>query len=303
MKCNIIAPVAPHSRQAQLAAYQQYLLERDGEPDYERKLFAKRESVLARYAASPVRFPGELDWALFDAQCARFDPAKPTPPELLLLLTFVKINGMEASGVRATRKLRSSTDLEWHPIELWLTLEEDYHTRILIGATQLFGFTMEQPDPPSAILEMLLGGIIRLPQRFLLPILLAGEVFGSIALWRLLRATGTVLRHYPELRDAMEERVIEVLTDEIGHVTFCRLMLGSAGLAMARTLLPSMVLGARNGMPEANLIGVGGMSLEEVAGFDVSVLPEAVRKNAFHDGNWADWASGAAEEYPLSLAV
>src|SRR5690349_18596810 len=118
MSRMMIAPVADELREAQLAAYQEYLRQRDGEPDYERKLFPKREALLMRYAASPVRFAGAFDRELFVAQCARFDPRKPMSKEMLLLLTFVKINGLEASGVEATRKLRASSRIAWHPIEL-----------------------------------------------------------------------------------------------------------------------------------------------------------------------------------------
>jgi hypothetical protein len=52
-----------------------------------------------------------------------------------------------------------------------------------------------------------------------------------------------------------------------------------------------MVVGGRNRMPEANLRGVGGMTLAEVASFDLDRLPEEVRRASFHDGNWMDWST------------
>lgn len=74
-------------------------------------------------------------------------------------------------------------------------------------------------------------------------------------------AARTILKHAPSVRDAIEEHLIEILIDEIGHVSFQRLSMGRAGLTLTRkaggpmsrlasittmALCAALVLGARD---------------------------------------------------------
>lgn len=81
------------------------------------------------------------------------------------------------------------------------------------------------------------------------PLVLAGEVLGSLLFLNLLKKAGEVLRHDPELRDAVEERICEVMNDELGHISYDRTLLGSGGLARTRAILPLVRLGLRGSRP------------------------------------------------------
>jgi hypothetical protein len=71
----------------------------------------------------------------------------------------------------------------------------------------------------------------------------------------LLDAARTILKDAPTVRDAVEDRLIEILIDEIGHVSFQRLSMGRTGLALTRALLPIVALGLSSAVPEVRALG------------------------------------------------
>ena len=79
----------------------------------------------------------------------------------------------------------------------------------------------------------------------------------------------------------VEERILEVIIDEVGHVSYNRMCLGSAGLAQARMLLPIVMLGLKDLIGETKKLGLtitpDAAALVETR----SGLPEVVRKAAF----------------------
>ena len=88
------------------------------------------------------------------------------------------------------------------------------------------------------------------------------------------------MRDHPEVRDAMEERLCEVLIDEIGHVTYNRLALGPGGLWLARQLYPLVYQGVAE-LPEARALRHLAQGAPGVAEMDYGHLPEEVRRRAF----------------------
>jgi hypothetical protein len=234
-------------------------------------------------APGAIRGDGRIDRALFELQYRRFDPRRATPPEMLLLLALVKVNAAEAYGVQRTidgalaRAGRCADDTE-----LVLLVEESYHTRILLSAARLYGLDVPAPARPHAALRALVSSIARLPGSLARPLTLAGEMMGVLVFLALLDAARVVLKDAPAVRDAIEERLIEILIDEIGHVSFQRLSMGRAGLALTRALLPIVARGLARAVPEVAALGafprapVHGIT----ALFDHG-LPEAVRRHAF----------------------
>src|SRR5690606_10964530 len=83
-----------------LDAYSEYLKERDGKLDVQRRTLARREASMARFESAPRRVR-EMDRPLFSAQYKRFDPTQKTTPDMMLLLSLTKINAAEAYGVGA----------------------------------------------------------------------------------------------------------------------------------------------------------------------------------------------------------
>jgi hypothetical protein len=99
---------------------------------------------------------------------------------------------------------------------------------------------------------------------------------------QLLEAARTILKDAPSVRDAVEERLIEILIDEIGHVSFQRLSMGRAGLALTRAVLPIVARGLSSAVPEVRALGaLPRAPVEAFTALARRGLPETVRRNAF----------------------
>src|SRR4051794_6032170 len=120
---------SPAARAEGLAAYAEFLSARDGTPNLEKRSLSKREESMQRFEAPKALFHGRIDQSLFEAQFLRFDPKRPTPRELLLLLTFVKINASEAYGVEegiAGLLKKGKMEIPSEGTQLMVLLEEYY---------------------------------------------------------------------------------------------------------------------------------------------------------------------------------
>jgi hypothetical protein len=260
-----------------LSAYMQYLDRRDGETAADGQTLSLREESVRRLRAQPVRWAGKLDPELFQQQYRRFSRDRETPPEMLLLLAFVKINSHEAFAVDAVTRIRKNIPTE----EKRLINQERYHTRLLLSAADLFGIDVTDAAPPPTTLKVMTAGLARTPPWIMHPVTMCAELLGVASFKRLLLATRTVMAPYPELRDAMEERVMEVYTDEVGHLTYNRLRLGPAGMAAVKMMIPPLMAGFRNTLPELDLLCGGPMTVAEVSGFRFEDVPEPARARGF----------------------
>jgi hypothetical protein len=269
-------------RRERLEAYAAFLADRDGEPDFARCTLARREAATVAFEKTALRYDGPFAAALFEAQHRRYDTRRPTPDEVALLLVFAKINANEAYGVeRVTRSIRAEGDDLPARILRLLLLEETYHTRLLLSATPIFGVRVTEPARPVPVTRAIVAGIAQFPEPAARPILLAGEILGIVGFFRLVGAVRRVFADRPEIRDALEERVTEVLIDEVGHLSYNRLLATGGTFAALRALLPLFVLGTRGALPEGEAVGMLPIPLGEVLSFDVRALPEEVRRRAF----------------------
>jgi hypothetical protein len=281
MTLDVFSPLPPATQRANHAAYRQFLQERDGAADIDKRTLSLRELGMARYAR-PLSKLREVDHALFYEGYAKFNPRRPMSQEALLLMALVKTNGAEAYGVSQTYDMVYRRAAAAHDdVELLLLIEETYHTRILLSAAGLYGLQIDAPFQPPIGLRTLVGCVGLAPEIVSRPLVLAGEILGTLTFLNLLDAVRIILKHDPELRDAIEERVIEILIDEVGHISFNRMLLGPAGLARARWLLPLVVKGLSTMVPEMSAIGLR----TTIAGADTLTtsarLPESVRRAAF----------------------
>ncbi len=278
---SVFSPLSLDARREQRLAYRDFLEARDGAVDAERRTLSRREESMQRYL-TPASCARELDQVLFEEQYARYDPRREMSREMLLLLALVKINAAEAYGVERmieplmARVLRESDDLE-----LILTIEEDYHTKILLSTSGLYGMTVTAPYRPRASLRALIGAMASVSHTMSRPIVLVAELVGTIYFLDLLRVAREVLHDLPVVRDAVEERLTEVIVDEIGHVSFNRLCLGPLGLAQARMLCPIVAAGLGDVVPELRSLGLKlGANVDRPL-FERSELPDQVRRHAF----------------------
>ena len=137
-----------------------------------------------------------------------------------------------------------------------MLLEEGYHTRLLLSATSLFGVRVTEAAQPVAATRAIVAGIAELPEVASRPVTLAGEIIGILTFLRLAGAVRRVFRDHPEVRDALEERVTEVLIDEVGHMSLNRLLAATGTFAALRAVLPLVALGTRGALPEADSLGI-----------------------------------------------
>jgi hypothetical protein len=280
---DIFKPLPPADRRANLAAYQKFLVDRDGAVDIEKRQLSRREERMVRYE-KPLSAIRDIDRELFATQYASFDPKVETPPELLLLVALVKINAAEAFGVNRNfeRVLRRAVKND-DKCELTLLIEETYHTRILLSTALSYGIEVKSAYEPPAALRALIGTIAVSPMAIARPLTLASEVLAILLFLNLLEKARVVLRHDGELRDAVEERLCEIITDELGHMSFNRQWLGAVGIAQARMLLPLVAASLSGMFPEVRALGsMSSASESEVMGLASGErLPEQVLRNAF----------------------
>jgi hypothetical protein len=271
------------ARRESLAAYREFLLNRDGTKDLDKRQLSRREERMLRYE-KPLSRIREIDHDLFDAQYKAFDPKVETSPEMRLLLALVKVNGAEAYGVEAgydaalKRALKSKDECE-----LTLLCEETYHTRILLSTALSYGVDVTAPFEPPASLRVLIGAIGATPPFVSRPLIFASEVLGVMVFTSLLETSRKTLSHDPEMRDAVEERISEVLVDEMGHVSYNRTLMGAAGFAQARVILPVIAATMSSTIPELKALGAmpsdtGDQLARLVSG---RLIPEHVTKTAF----------------------
>jgi hypothetical protein len=277
----VFDPVPAPARLEHLEAYAAFLGERDGEPDFERRTLSRREASAAAFESTSLRYDGPFPVSTFEAQHRRYDRRTPTPAEVAVLLVFAKINANEAYGVdRVTRNPPAGEDLATRLTRLVL-LEEVYHTRLLLSATTLFGVRVTEPARPATTTRAIVTGIAELPEIAARPVTLAGEILGIVTFLRLVGAVRRVFSDRPVIRDALEERVTEVLIDEVGHMSFNRLLAAPGTFVALRALLPLVAFGTRGALPEAESVGILPVPARDALSFDVASLPEEIRRRAF----------------------
>lgn len=235
---DLFAAAPKDLRRARLEEYHHYLIDRDGEMNLQERTLAKREASMRKYE-TPPRLLRSLDRAEFRKQYVKFEAGASLPAELVLLLALVKVNSAEAYGVAQnfqrtmSRALRNNDD-----DELRILCEEGYHTRILLSSANHYGIELRDPYRPPSALRIMIGGIATAPMAIARPLTLAGEIIATLMFMKLLAVAERVLKHDPETRDAIVERVAEICTDERGHITYNRMHMGPLDLAQTRAILP-----------------------------------------------------------------
>jgi hypothetical protein len=279
---DLFAAAPKDLRRARLQEYRQYLIDRDGEMNVGERALSKREVAIKNYEARP-RSVRDMNEAEFRKQYVSFDKRETLPPEMLLLLSLVKVNSAEAYGVARNfqrvmdRALRNDDDAE-----LRILLEEGYHTRILLSAANRYGIELREPYHPPSALRVLIGGIATAPMAIARPLTLAGEIIGTLIFVKLIEVAQRVLKGDPETRDSVTERLVEISTDECGHISFNRMHMGPADLAQTRLILPVTARIMATVFPEMVAIGAYPVDvLQELPRLDPKRLPECVRQQAF----------------------
>ncbi len=274
---------SPGSSDECFAAYLSYLEQRNGKLAGE-GAFARREDTMVSFDRDLYQSHTKVDCERFNRNYADFRE-RDVSEEEMALMAFVKINAGEAYGVEKTREARSHL---WDSARLCdeisrvVLAEEDYHTRLLVGATGHFpALNLGNSWSPPWPLRILIGGIAKAPQVLMHPLLLAAEVSGLHAFNWLLTRLSSLFPDEPQLRESMEERLIEVMTDELGHVAFNRILVGTVGRRVAAGLAAMISQSHRVMSKEMVALGFDGATMVGVLNFDYYQLPQTVRDRGF----------------------
>lgn len=280
---DVFAPIPKDLRYAKLREYGEYLIERDGELNIAERTLSKREASITKFETAPAQVR-DIDRAKFARHYRAFDKHESLSDEMLLLLSLVKVNAAEAYGVEQNfqrtidRAVKKNDD-----VELRIICEETYHTRILLSSGNRYGIDVTDPYRPPSAFRIMIGGIAVSPEAIARPLTLAGEIIATLTFIKLIGITQKVLAHDPETRDALEQRLIEITTDERGHISYNRLLSGPLELAQTRLILPIVARVLAYTFPE--VIKLGAFPTNILAELplltDPKRLPESVRRSSF----------------------
>jgi hypothetical protein len=253
-------------RARQIAAYTEYLHQRDGQPNRTSRTLPKRAAFFDELARQPVRWQGPLDRATFHENLGRRTESG-LDPRLLWLLGAAKANRGEKFGVELAlaRSVNAGSEDDPH---CFVQLEEIVHTRLLLEACRLFDLEVEIA-PPALTSRLLIHAMTLLPGQLSAPLVLCGEVAGCV-MFQLLWEQAELFGEQPEVAERLRLIVREILIDELGHVAFARALLGAAALGIARRILPSVARALVHDMPEfAWLAGSQEQFVDRVLRFDL----------------------------------
>ncbi|MBX2800504.1 MAG: hypothetical protein KTR31_22690 [Myxococcales bacterium] len=281
---SFYAPPPPLARSDDLLlAYLSFLEERNG-PTEGAHSFCRREARMAQLAVPEPDASVTIDAERFDKNYVDFDGQGLTEEELALL-AFVKVNAGEAYGVQVTSEARAHLhrgDAPFARVERTLLREEDYHTKLLVGAVGHFeGVQVTDAWTPHWTLKLLIGGLATFPAALFHPVLLGSELAGVFQFNWMLQRLGTLFPDDSGVRESMEERLLEILVDEVGHVAFNRIAVGPAGMRASRWVAASVLSATPQMVPELQALGLDAQARRELSTFDYHQLPEEVRRRAF----------------------
>lgn len=267
-----------------LADYTAHLLERDGAL-IGRDRFARRDADCERLDGADAVYDGPIDAARFERQYRAYDRRVRLSDDLTALMAFVKINAGEAYGVEvmtAGKPYLFEGDGLQNTAERMLLAEEHYHTRLLVGALNHFpGLTRGGPWTPAVPIRILVHGLLRCPERAFYPVLMASELAGIQAFTWLLNRLPRLFPDHPRVRESLEERLTEVMVDEVGHIAYNRVLVGPRGAAFARWLAPQVLRGIVMNAPELAVLGLDSAQQRRLQTLDYRDLPEEVRQRAW----------------------
>jgi hypothetical protein len=268
-----------------LAAYTAHLVRRDG-PLVGRDRLERRELDVDRLDRADVVYDGPMDAIRFERQYRAYDRRVRLSDDLTALMAFLKINAGEAYGVEVMTAgkphLFEGEGLQ-NTAERMLLAEEHYHTRLLVGAIHHFpGLTRGTGAwTPAAPIRILVHGLVHSPERAFYPVLLASELAGIQAFTWLLNRLPRLFPDHPAVRQSLEERLTEVMVDEVGHIAYNRVLVGPRGARFARWLAPQILRGIAMNAPELVALGLDASEQRRLQTLDYRDLPEEVRRRAW----------------------
>ena len=253
-------------RQRHLDAYRSHLEVRDGEIDLPQRRLSRREHYFRELDASPVAASHAVDRDGF-FEHLQGAGSSPINEATAWLVAVAKANEGEVYGVnlelrrfeRDKRFIRDGRFVEegadtTDVAQLYVFLEELYHSRLLVEVCRTCGFDLEIQGPRWRI-RMLSRLIYHLSDRIRWIVILCAEVVGATA-FRLFVERCTLFAGEPAVEERLRSLVSEIWRDEVLHVAMLRARLGPVAVRVARRLLPAVVSYVIRDVPE--LLDLGG---------------------------------------------
>jgi hypothetical protein len=239
-----------HSLQQGFLAYVQ---KRDGQVDLAREWLSHREAYFEQNESRPVRSAKQIDRAKFTRNLSTTKIEPDLDEVMLWLLATAKANRSERYGIEISKRTRlggnKAVQSANEPL-VYLTVEEFYHTRVLLDAVKVFGVDFEMAPPASRFNRLAIGGMVYLPEKVSAPLALAGEVLGVIAFTLLRDKAAQLFADEPPVVERVQSLYNQILVDEIGHVAYARATNGWLGLKVAELIQPILVRAMLREVPE-----------------------------------------------------
>lgn len=153
--------------------------------------------------------------------------------KMLFLLATAKLNQAERFGVGLGETYGRNSDESLPPENVYLELEEHYHTRLLAYALDVFDLTFQVVPPPFVMRQFVKAGVF-LPERLGFMFVGAAEMAGCVLFDELRRVGIELFADEPEVAARITLLYSEILTDEIGHVGYCASRCTAAERAIMR---------------------------------------------------------------------
>ena len=270
---SLFKPLPTSTRDTAAETYLQYLKAREGRLDFATRTLSSREPFFVRLAEDPVRAKVAIDHATFHRNHEASTPEHALSREMLWLLAVAKGNRTECYGMEEHILVNGILDGDKADTQAYVDMQEVYHTRILLDVLRCFDLEIEVGKPDLAS-RIAVQAMIRLPQKFALPLILCAE-FVATVVFRLLLDTGRELfAHDAPLWSRLSTLLEQIMIDEVGHVSYCRARLGPMGLKTARALLPAIGASLMSDQKEFALL-VGKERFEQaLAAFDHIAVTE-----------------------------
>jgi hypothetical protein len=220
-----------------IEGYRDFLARRDGEADLLNRRLANREHFFTELERNCVRSVHPADRTTFLRNLRRRHPEPGLDPKMLFLLATAKLNQAERFGVGLGETYGRNSDENLPPENVYLELEEHYHTRLLAYALDVFDLKFQVVPPPFVMRQFVKTGVF-LPERLSFLFVGAAEMAGCIMFDELRRVGVKLFADEPEVSERIELLYSEILTDEIGHVGYCASRCTPAERAIMRRLYP-----------------------------------------------------------------
>ncbi len=242
-------------RESQIASHRDFQRARDGELELPARRLSKREAFLEEIDARPVRWAGDFDRDGFHRGMAG-DRGPQQDLRVTWLLAVARANVGEHYGVELELERFARNDFEGVDRHLLhVALEDRDHTRFLSRVCEVFGVPLEL-DTPGLVGRVVTRAMNYLPDALRFPLILCGEVTGAV-FFRILLERCDLFAAEPEVEQRLRLLIGEIVTDETGHVAFCRARVEPALIGPARGLLPFVASALLRELPEFGRLAGG----------------------------------------------